>query len=324
MQADGTSNALGTDGVVPLDDNADDSTMHPERSRRGGNGWRFIVGGVFVVVVAAGVAGAVAVANRGSTKSPLMILQAAAAHTTSVRTAHVTASETITSGPDTLRPLDMNADADYVNKRSSLAITVNGAPVEDVRVVGGVTYLSLERVVLPAGTHWVSIRASDLKSAQKSYQALRSLNNDPSQGLQFLSGISGAPVVLDTETLDGVAVTRYATTLNLQGMLDASARGDTALGTGSIASAIAAMRQYTDVTHVPSEEWIDGSGRVRRFTMTLTLSDGSDKGTVLLDLRFSRFNQPLSITAPPAADTVPFTQVPNLFKDLARSAGETR
>jgi hypothetical protein len=320
MQTDGTSEATGAEGPAPAN-TAELDTLPPTSGRRRGDAWRWIVGGVVVVVVAAGIAGGIAVANRGSTKTPLMVLRSAAADTTSARTAHVTETETITSGTDTLQPLDVTADVDYVNKQSALTMQVNGTRIEDARSVNGVSYLRLTNVALPAGAHWVSIRPSDFKSAQKSVQALGSLNNDPSQGLQFLSGIAGTPAVVDKETLDGVAVTRYATTLNLQGVLDTAARGETALGANSLATAIGAVRKYVDVTRVPSEEWIDHAGRVRRFTMKLVVSDAGDNGTVLIELRFSQFGQPVNVTAPAASDTVAFSKVPNLFNQLTPAGG---
>ncbi|HUI47893.1 MAG TPA: hypothetical protein VL119_04315 [Acidimicrobiia bacterium] len=67
---------------------------------------------------------------------------------------------------------------------------------------------------------------------------------------------------------------------------------------------------------MPSEEWIDHDGRVRRFTLTLEIDDSGDTATVAVDMRFTNFDAPVGVVAPPASDTVSLAKVPTLFKDL--------
>jgi hypothetical protein len=273
------------------------------------------IGAALVIVVCAAT---VLTLNGSSMKSAVVVLSEAAARTTSSGTARSSTVENLTIDGVTTRPLNGEASEDFGNKSSTSTIfDTRGNAIETVRTVAGVVYLSIPKGagLLPGGAHWISLTPADIKLDPVATSGIGS--GDPSSGLRFLSAVDGDPRIVDHDPLDGVKVTHYAFTLNLAPLLDEMGKGSDALGMPAFGNALEELRSLIDLTKLPGEAWIDAGGRVRRFAMTITFADGGHTGSVVVDVRFSHFDEPVTVTAPAAADTVPFRQVPHFFSDLA-------
>jgi hypothetical protein len=307
---------MPADVIAPLVE--PETVPEPRRARKS----LWIMSAVLVVVVGTAV---VAVAGSGSRwKSAVAVLSDASARTTGSGTAHITSVETVTGGGVSETPVRVEGDEDFKNKTASVTIFNHAdEPIESLRSVRGVGYVSttLAGVPLPGGAHWMSITPADEKADASLAGSLGS--SDPSSGLQFLSAIAGDPRVLDHDAIDGVKATHYAFTLNLQSYFDRVGSATTAMGVPSIASALEQLKALVDLTKLPGEAWIDADGRVRRFTLTIELSEGGQTIKAVADIRFTGFGEPLAVAPPAAADTVPFRSDPHYFSDLAHAVAQS-
>jgi hypothetical protein len=81
----------------------------------------------------------------------------------------------------------------------------------------------------------------------------------------------------------------------------------------SFGSELKALSSIVDLSKIPGEAWIDSDGRVRKFAITIPIPQAGQGGKVIEELRFSHFDGPVVVPAPPASETVPFSQVKNVF-----------
>jgi hypothetical protein len=285
---------------------------------RKGQPWVRGMSAALVIVV---VAAAIVLVIAGShTKSAVVVLSSAPARTTGSGTAHMRVVETITAGGTTQTLLHLDGGRDFDRQVGSMTVFNRfDEPIETIRAVGGVSYLSMQvpGVSLPGGTHWVSITPADLKLSADLAKSMGS--TDPSSGLAFLSAVNGDPRVLDHDPLDGTNVVHYGFTIDLESFLDHMSAATSAAGVPAFASALEQLKSELDLTKLPAQAWIDSDGRVRKFTITLEVSHDGDTAKVVLDFRFSNFGEPFTVAAPAAADTVPFSSVPHFFADVAKA-----
>jgi len=287
----------------------------PPPRRRRSRLW--IAGAVLVVVIPAAT---VLTLTGSSTKSAVVVLSEAAARTTSSGTARASTIETLTLDGVTSTPIDVEASEDFGKKSSTATMfDSHGNTIEKVRTVAGVVYLSIPKSgPLPGGAHWLSLTPADVNLDPAAMSGIGS--QDPSSGLRFLSAVDGSPRVVDHDPLAGVKVTHYAFTLNVEPLLDRIGKGSDKLGMPAFGQALEQVRSLVDLTKLPGEAWIDADGRVRRFAMTIALVEEGHTGKVVVDVRFSHFNEAVAVAAPAASDTVPFRQVPHFFSDLGKTA----
>ncbi|HEX4490658.1 MAG TPA: hypothetical protein VH914_05565 [Acidimicrobiia bacterium] len=282
-----------------------------------------------MAVVAVIAAAAIVVASRGSSKSASptttktpttaarsarQILAAASARTRAAGTARMSMVETV-SGSGVSFDLNLNGASDYAHKNSEITMSALGRDFETVRVVSGVSYMSAPGVALPGNAHWVSLRPSDL-GLPSNQSALGS--NDPNTGLQYLSAISGSPHDLGAATIDGAPTTHYGFTVDLRSLMDQMSRGMSKLGGQSLG--LGEMNGLLDLTNIPAEAWIDHDGRVRQFKFTLAMSTLGQSVKAVSTMKYSHFDEPLTITAPAPTDVVPFSSVPQFFQQLGQNA----
>jgi hypothetical protein len=95
------------------------------------------------------------------------------------------------------------------------------------------------------------------------------------------------------------------------------------LGVPGLARGLSAIAGKVDLAHLPAQAWIDGKGRVRKFTYTLTVPVAGTTISSEETLQFSNFGEPVDVVAPAASDVVPFTQVPDFFTQLGTNASSS-
>jgi hypothetical protein len=116
---------------------------------------------------------------------------------------------------------------------------------------------------------------------------------DPSQGLTLLRAISttGAFVV-GTEIIDGVKTTKYSASLSPELFAKSLLAGQPK----EVIAFIESAASY------PGYVWVDELNRARRFDITLHTFQSNVDMTMNTSYRFSKFNEPVSITAPKATE----------------------
>jgi hypothetical protein len=278
-----------------------------------------LIAGIVAVVLVAGAIVVAVVATQSDSKSAAVVLSSAPARTTSAGTAHFELTTSASLAGENKALLKVSSDIDFKHKAAELQVgTPDGQLVEQLRVVDGVTYVSSPRVQVPGGAHWVKITPADIKSDTQLGAQLG--NTDPSSGLQYLSVANAKPQVVGTEQLDGTKVTHYRFTIDVERLLQAEAQGAKALGVGNLAAGLSQFGKIVDLTKLPTEAWIDGAGRVHRVTLTISITEAGETAQAVDDIRYSRFGEPVDVTAPPADDVVPFSRDRTFFSDLAGGA----
>lgn len=136
--------------------------------------------------------------------------------------------------------------------------------------------------LLPAGKTWMKL---DLQQAGAS-QGLNLntiLSQDPTQSLAALQSLKGATEV-GTEQVGGVSTTHYRARIDLS-KLPAVAGGSSS-----------APSTY--------DTWIGGDGYVYRVRSHVVTGSGSTKSVITLTVDLSGFGKSVSVTVPPAGQTV--------------------
>ncbi|MBV8690464.1 MAG: hypothetical protein JOZ37_17065 [Actinobacteria bacterium] len=181
---------------------------------------------------------------------------------------------------------------------ASLGLPAGSGPLEAI-LVGQVYYLKgLAGLSLP-GKPWIKIDLTKLANGGGVGAQLQSL--DPNSYLVQLRGLSGAVHQAGKETVRGEKTTHYTFTVDL----DKAAQ----LAPANRKSAIEAAAKTVANKSIPTEVWLDGKGRVRRFKQSVVLTSGVTSGTTNLTLEYFDFGTKVDATAPSAGETADFTQL---------------
>jgi len=298
--------------AVPVADLQADPPALPRKKR---TGWW--IGGTVVVVAALVAALVTTGSGDGHPQSAIQVLSAAASRTTGSGTAHLDLTVSLSENGESQTIMTGSSDTDFATKDTSAEITAGGMKMT-VRQIGGTAYMSATGVPLPGNAEWISFTPGDIAGSTQAEGALGS--QDPSSGLAYLNAVNGNPTVVDTETLDGVHVTHYRFTLDLKTLMARLAQAGKSLGAGGLFSNANQLGSLVDLSAVPGEAWIDAAGRVRKFQYELTITTAGQTISSIGELRASQFGEAVHVSAPPAADTVPFSQDRTYFSDLQAAA----
>jgi hypothetical protein len=180
------------------------------------------------------------------------------------------------------------ADVQLAGSRSTATdvhLTQSGLQVEVV-TVGGSSYAKIPTAANDSGRPWVAVDAGSNNAIAESLATNVSVS-DVTTSLSVVSGLvrSAADVrEVGSDRVGGVDATRYTMKLNPQ------------KGTGN--STLDGLLKTLGSTSIPVDLWLDGSDRPVKFTLHIALG-----GTALpVTVAISRFDAPLTITAPPPAD----------------------
>jgi len=195
-------------------------------------------------------------------------------------------------------------DAAKQRGQMSYSMNLNGVDVDMEMVFAyPVIYMELppESGQLPAGKKWIKMDLEKLgqEAGLNLDQMMGAGQTDPSQGLDFLRGVTGVQAVGEEE-VRGVSTTHY------KGVVDLATLGKEH---PEMQSSIDQLVQQSGISRVPVEVWIDDDGFVRRMKQTL---EGTGSGlpmnmTMTTDL--FDFGTDVSVKEPPADEVVDFSEL---------------
>ena len=164
--------------------------------------------------------------------------------------------------------------------------TSPGGSIE-VRRIGQDVYVKAAQLpAVDGGKPWVHVLLSQFEQGQsQSSNPFGSLSDgDPTKILALLQQLGAQVTQVGTSRIDGVATTEY------QGVLD--------LAGGTTSSTIVSQQlaQALGLSSVPVDVWIDGQGRARQVSMSLSVFGL----TVKAGEHLGSFGAPVSVSAPPA------------------------
>jgi hypothetical protein len=288
-----------------------------------------------VAVVAASAGVLVALAGCGSTSSgssagtsgaspssSLQAVQSAYASTVGQKSAKLSLVEHLNLGGHALTLTGAGLES-FAGKKFALTTTVAGQPIE-IRELGQVLYEKLPAAAsshLPGGKPWVSVDLNTLvkhMTGASLSELEAGQQEDPASTLSYLKQASASGLhKVGTATVRGVPTTEYTATIDLDKVAAAQP--------GAVAKAIKAEEKSLGSSSYPISVWVDSKHLVRQLGYHVTVSPASSPtagssapvhATVSATLQFYDFGTPVTVTAPPAAQT---TDITKLLQGLAKS-----
>jgi predicted small lipoprotein YifL len=253
-----------------------------------------------------------AVAGCGGGGSALSFDPAASASTTSdAGSAKVAFDTTVTAGGQNLHMTGDGA-VDFDRRAATMTFDVgdllraSGLPARagerwKILTNGLVVYMhapTLSRQV-PGGKEWLKLDVEQLAKSRNvdlgQFQQLT--QNDPTQMLDYLKAVSGKIDEVGNENVRGVATTHYRGKVDLDKVADQAP----ANVRETFRTSIRSLERRLGTHEVPVDVWVDSDNRVRRFSEHLPVAMG---GNVDFAVDFFDFGTPVSVTTPPASDTM--------------------
>ncbi|MET9440167.1 DUF1396 domain-containing protein [Streptomyces sp. NPDC006610] len=176
----------------------------------------------------------------------------------------------------------------------------------EMRMVGGQVYIGGEAMAEQMdGKSWMKFDASQMGGAGAGLGADTGgfgPDKNPAAETGFLTGSDDLEKV-GSEKVDGVQTTHYKGTLTLDQMRESLKGEDKKTREMREKS----LEQYEDmgVDELAMDMWIDGEDHTKQVRMRAD----ADKGPLDMTITFLDFNQPVTVKAPPADDTVDLAEM---------------
>jgi len=215
--------------------------------------------GAAAALSAAAVVALTGVASCSTAVDVRTVVARSATQTVAQKTADLWEHLVITAGSGQTQDITSTGVGDFRSHRLDMTLSI-GAQHGEVILDGTTIYEKLAALTSLTGKPWVKIDLNALGNAAGVNglgDLLRGQSNDPTQGLQFLSGVTGPVTTVGHEAVRGVEATHYRVTSSL----DAAAANLPAAEQASIRQIVALIGVHTTIVDV----WIDGQGRVRRY-----------------------------------------------------------
>jgi hypothetical protein len=245
--------------------------------------------------------------------TPVAAVRRAAAKAAEVKSLKYTMSGTVGSQGAMHANAAMTLDPVAMDMTMTTAKT--GSEQLTVRLVGGTMYIDAGKTAAAQmnGKRWLKLNLKDLSKSSGTKDPLTDLgqqvNQDPSSNLALLEQ-SGDIKKVGQETVDGVSTTHYAGTIDVADL----SSGKFSAGAAGKERAEKTLAQFKQLgaQKLTMDLWVGPDDR----TVKVRERASSKQGPIDLTVRFSDFNEKVTVTAPPASQTFDFGQ---MMKQGARS-----
>jgi hypothetical protein len=230
----------------------------------------------------------------GTQAVSIQSLKAAAQNTQDVRSAKFT----MTIGLDARGShYDVRASGVVANDGSAARIDVEipGVGTMQELLVDEAMYMSLDGLPvpegkLPEGKHWLRIDFGEIANALGlNLDELRqqAQNSTPTQGLEYLQGLSGDVEKVGDDTVNGAHATHYRASIDYSKIAD------------QLPGATGAMRdRLAKLGTVPADVWIDDNDHVVKTHFTIDGSAFGGQGVADMTMVISDFDGQVDVSAP--------------------------
>lgn len=186
--------------------------------------------------------------------------------------------------------------------QGSMTLLTNGLTLSEI-VVGPDLFMQLPGAAgaALAPTPWVKARLAAVAGAS-GFDFSPTGGTNPSQELDMLRG-AGQVTTVGSETIRGVATTRYHAVIDLNRYPSAVASSLRAAATRSAAL----LERVTGQSTLPADVWVDRDGRVRRVQLALTACSSVGTVAATASMDFYDFARQPAVTAPPASQVTDIT-----------------
>ncbi len=240
----------------------------------------------------------------GGSKSASAEVISAVNSTLGDKTAQITMSESINAAGTTVTGKGTGA-MDFTHDALQLQMTISAAgqqvPIE-ADYLGGVIYENVPGLdQIAPGKSWISIDLSSLQNASQD-QSAQGVGTNPSAMLRMLAQQGNTVVALGPSTLDGVAVNGYDVTVN-------ASKVSQELKKANLPSWIQQSLTGLKTKNVDLKVFVDNANLLRAFQFQTTESTkAAGQLSVSETISFSHYGTPVSVSAPPADQTIGFQQ----------------
>jgi hypothetical protein len=191
-------------------------------------------------------------------------------------------------------------------KNGQITLTVPSAGTIDERIVDGTVYIDFGSLLGTdlGGKQWVKIGVDDLK--QQSGGALGGLADEagstgPTQGLEYLQGLSGDVQKVGDDTVAGEHATHYRAAIDYTKVA------------AKLPEDSKARDQLSKLGTVPADVWINDHDQVVKMQFAIDgTAFGAAGGKVDLTVEITDFGVPVDVQAPPADQTIDFSSLGSL------------
>ena len=259
---------------------------------------------------------ALVVAGCGGGSSLSFDPAASAASTAKAGSARLGFDTTIATGGNKLH-MTGDGKVDFRNREARMTFDVgdllrgSGLPASanekwTILTQGLVVYMHAPSLAqqLPAAKEWLKLDVEKLaKSQNVNLGQFRELTqNDPTQMLEYLKAASGKIDKVGTEDVRGVETTHYRANVDLDKVADQAP----AKLRKTFRESIQSLKQGLGTDKIPVDVWVDDDNLVRRLAEHLPIATG---GKIDFSVDFFDFGTPVSITPPPASETLDLATV---------------
>jgi hypothetical protein len=232
-------------------------------------------------------------------------LQAAAANTEAAQSAKFTMSMSLEMGTHHITVYGSGAIAQD-GKRARIDLEVPGVAHLEELVVDESIYMNLDGIPHPntpllAGKHWLRIDLADIAGSQGlDLETLRqqAQNSTPTNGLEYLQGLSGTVVRVGDDTVQGAHAIHYRAAIDYTNVVnqlpDLSAE---------------ARQRLATLGTVPADVWIDDHNRVVKMQFTMDGSAFGGDGRAQMTMEIGQFGAPVDVEAPSPDEVIGLSEL---------------
>ena len=309
---------VGSDDAGPLAEEVDDDPfaelsleagVAPAKSRR--RGAVFAVAAAVLIAAAAGL-GAYVLGHHSEAAATEAVTRAAS-QSLDAKSADMSFTMTF-SGLGLNEQLTGQGAFDYANQVGTLSVNLPlGGQQQSEQVIedGGTMYVNVGGLVgqVAPGKSWVSATESQLSSGSSRLGGF-SQWDDPAGMLQQLQQ-AGATVTPDgSTTFDGTPVTGYSVTLPSSAIQKYL---------GALPSSLQQSTSGLSLPNLTEKVYVEAGNLLRGVDLPLSLGVMGKTLSMDMQMAFSNYGTPVTVTPPPASEVIPFDQ----FGAIAGSSGNT-
>jgi hypothetical protein len=267
--------------------------------------WRRPTTLVVALVLVAAVVGGVVLTNGSSSNADAAVVRAVD-HALADKSAAVSMnlSEHVTSGTAETLTFSGTGGIDFSNDtyQVNLAGTADGQNLTiNVLYIGGSIYEGMTQISqLVPGKNWLSLNVASLVKSDQPTSA-SALGENPLTTLQTLAQQGNTVTPLGTSTVDGQSVEGYSVSFS-PSTLEKEAHS------ASLPSWMRAAAQQISFKSASETVFVSGTTLVQVGIAETVSTAAANSATVNETLNFSNYGTPVTITAPPASQTISFTQ----------------
>jgi hypothetical protein len=263
---------------------------------------RPIIIGVAAVAVLALVGGVLANTLGSGSNADAAIIRAANSSLAD-KTARLNVTASVGIGGSTV-DFTGAGSIDFTDNAAQMTLhsTAAGRQVDDQLIfLGGIVYEGLPQIAqLAPGKSWISLDLSALQPAAVQ-RGTAGLGGNPVALLHLLAQRGNMVTVLGASTVDGVAVQGYSVTFDPSAV---QSEKDNANLPDWMKRAVSQVK----VNGATIKVYVDGAGNLVRYAISMTEQVGSGSLSVSESFDLTDYGSPVSISAPPAAQVLPFDE----------------